>query len=189
MKRRARLLPYLLLGVLTLGAGVGMGLGLSGAPVTYQPRVAASASRSECARQNMLVRTIQTDGQAHPSAFAGIEKLADCQEVVYVVRGHDADLLAALPPVRSISVGPSYVVKTVKNSLDVLNSTTQRIESSAPFLTRNGITLASWGPDLRVNRVVINMRHYNASQARLLTEHFGAKLVAVSQSSTKGFSF
>jgi len=137
----------------------------------------------------MLVRTIQTDGQAHPNAFAGIEKLADCQDVVYVVRGHDADLLAVLPPVRYISVGPSYIVRTVKNSLDVLNLTTQRIESNAAFLTRSGITLASWGPDIQVNRVVINMRHYNASQARLLIERYGANLVAVSRSSTKGSSF
>ena len=183
MKLRECLLPYLLLCALTLGAGLGAGLGLAEARTYPHGVVVAAPSRSECARQVMLLQSIQTEGQAHPNAFAGVEKLADCQDVVYVVRGENAELLAVLPPVRFISVGPSYVVKTVRNSLDLLNSTTQKVESSSAFLTRNGIALASWGPDIRVNRVVINMRHYDVSQARLLTEHFGANLVAISRSS------
>ena len=43
MKARARLVPYFLLGVLSLGAGLGLGLGLSEAPVTHSARFYFSA--------------------------------------------------------------------------------------------------------------------------------------------------
>jgi hypothetical protein len=36
---RARLVPYLLLGLITLGAGLGVGLGLSEAPVMHPVRI------------------------------------------------------------------------------------------------------------------------------------------------------
>ena len=130
-----------------------------------------------------LVQTIETIGETYPSAFAGTEKKDDCQAVVFVVRGQGPPLLGALPPIWSTTVGPSYRVRTVNNSMVALISLTYRIESDAGYLKGRGIKLESWGPDLHANKVIIYLRHYDASQARLLTGRYGSNVVAVSRTS------
>jgi hypothetical protein len=67
MNLRARLVPYLLLGVLTLGAGLGIGLGLSEAPVSSPFR---SATQTPSPRQltNVVVFDFNGIGLSPPPA-------------------------------------------------------------------------------------------------------------------------
>ena len=86
----------------------------------------------------------------------------------------------------STTIGPSYLVRTVNNSMMALISLTYRIASDAGYLKARGIKLEGWGPDLHANKVVIYLRHYDASQARFLTGRYGANVVSVSRTSNDG---
>jgi hypothetical protein len=119
----------------------------------------------------------------HPDGFAGAEVLANGQVAVYVVPGHDSAFLVALPPLTDTASGPSYVLKPVSNSWAGMDSLTQRIAADSDALREKGIILAKWGPDVRLNKVVINMRSYDAAQADYLVQRYGEDVVEVSTTS------
>ena len=143
------------------------------------PREAPGASVA-----SNLASTINTIGTAQfADGFAGAEKLPNGQVVVYVVPGQDASFLALLPPVTHRPWGPSYVTKPVTNSWAAMNLITQAIAGDSASLRAAGTGLATWGPDIQHNKVLIVMQHYDAAKAEQLVNRYGANLVEVSTNS------
>jgi len=116
----------------------------------------------------------------YPNDFAGAEVLPNGQVVVYVVKGQGNPFLVALPPLTDAAAGPSYVIWPMSNSWADMSAMTLRIAGDDADRGKRGIELAQWGPDVRENKVVITMRHYDAVQADYLVQRYGSALVAVS---------
>jgi hypothetical protein len=171
-----------------IGAGIIVGIAQASTAGGPDPKGGPPKGPTPPARGEFSLATaINTIGTAqYPDGFAGAERLPNGQAVVYVVPGQDAAFLAALPPVTNTPAGRSYIVKPVTNSWAVMDSLTQKIAVDSESLTKLGIELSSWGPDVRSNRVLISMRRYNSSQARYLVQRYGRTLVAVSTISEPG---
>lgn len=136
-----------------------------------------------------LGSAINTLGVEHyPDEFAGAEVLPNGQVVVYVVPGAAGTFVAALPPPRDTPVGPSYLVKEVAHSWAALGAMTMRIAHDDAWRQASGIELSQWGPDLKTNKVLIFLRHYDSSAAEVLYERYGRELVAVSTESKPGLA-
>jgi len=99
---------------------------------------------------------------------------------VYIVEGRGEALLAALPPPTDTPVGASFVIRPVRNSWADMGAMTMRIAGDHADHQEQGIELAGWGPDVRLNKVVITMRLYDPVQADYLVQRYGSALVTVS---------
>jgi hypothetical protein len=58
VRPRRRLAPFLLLGILTLGAGLGVGLGLSEGPVTYSAQTVAVAKTCNVFKSHFATKQV-----------------------------------------------------------------------------------------------------------------------------------
>jgi len=65
------------------------------------------------------------------------------------------------------------IYREVKHSMAELNSLTSRIDSEQMGLSQQGLTLASWGPDVVDNVVVVHLRQYSQDVAKQLEARYG----------------
>ncbi len=98
--------------------------------------------------------------------------------VLYVVRGHEARLLAAVRG--RAAADPGYRVVYVPHTWAQLETLTTKIARQVPRWRARGIELAKWGPDPAASKVVIWLRAYSAAAAQQLRNAYGADLVSVS---------
>jgi hypothetical protein len=99
--------------------------------------------------------------------------------VLYVVRGHEAGLLAAVRG-HADAADAGYRVVYVPHSWALLEALTTKIARQVPRWRARGIELAKWGPDPATSKVVIWLRAYSPAAARQLLSAYGAGLASVS---------
>lgn len=99
--------------------------------------------------------------------------------VLYVVRGHEAGLLAAVRGDAG-AADTGYRVVYVPHSWAQIQSLTATIASQVPRWRARGVELAKWGPNPAASKVVIWLRSYSPAAARQLQTAYGADWVSVS---------
>ncbi len=99
--------------------------------------------------------------------------------VLYVVRGHEAGLLAAVRG-EAGAADAGYRVVYVPHSWAQIQSLTAKIASQVPQWRARGVELAKWGPNPAASKVVIWLRSYSPAAARQLQTAYGADWVSVS---------
>lgn len=126
---------------------------------------------------------VEQIGASYANAYAG-QTTTDSGVVVYVVRGEAAPFLAALRSA-ALDLKGEYSLRYVANSWVKLDGLTRRMagEQEQEALAADGVQLASWGPDVASNRVVITLRHYSSRAAGLLVSRYGSGLVAINAKS------
>jgi hypothetical protein len=123
------------------------------------------------------------------NSYGGQEKSASAALVIYVVAAHSASFLSAVRVQAARSGRAEYEVAYVPHSWAQLNALTIRIARDGPRWRARGVDLAEWGPDAASNKVVIELRSYNAAAGRKLLAAYGAGMVSVSHKSLKQRAF